>query len=166
MITDERRLRRYCTNFKEIENYEEAVKSPERYDLHHRREIETLEDGTTVLRSAKELKDLDLYWHRPAEELIFLKHSEHSSIPKHSEESKAKISASHSGDKNHFYGKKLSEETRTKMSAAHIGKKLSIETRAKISGDKNHNWKGDLASDTAKRARLRLKKQRELLSKQ
>lgn len=133
MITREKRLRKYCINFQEIENYEEAVQSPELYDLHHRKEIDTLEDGTVVLRSKKKLKELNLYMHRPPEDLIFLKHSEHSTM--------------------HHKMMIASAETRAKMSSSKLG-------------DKNFRWKGDLVSDSAKRARRRRQKRRELLSSQ
>lgn len=56
---------------------------------------------------------------------------------KHTEESKAKMSASkvgtHCGEDNHFYGRKHSEESKAKMSAAQKGKVISDETRAKMS---------------------------------
>jgi hypothetical protein len=49
----------------------------------------------------------------------------------HSLETKKKLSAANSGDKNVMYGKKHSAETRVKMSVAK--KNMSPETRAKIS---------------------------------
>lgn len=58
-----------------IENYEIAVNSPEKYDCHHRLEIQ----GNNVL-SVKELKEQGLYYKRPAKELIFLTHEEHCRI--------------------------------------------------------------------------------------
>ena len=145
-----KRLRRYCKDFQEIENYQEAVQSSEPYDLHHRKEVETLEDGTVVLRSSKELKDLNLYWNRPPEELIFLKHSKHSSIRKLSEDSKAKISSAlkgkYTGENNSMYGR--------------IGEKNPMYGR---SGENSPRWKGDLASDNAKYMRLRRQRKREAL---
>jgi hypothetical protein len=42
---------------------------------------------------------------------------------KHSEESKAKMSAIKTGELHPFYGKKHSEETKAKMSAIRTGKK-------------------------------------------
>ena len=135
MITSESKLKRVCKDFRDIENYEEAVKSPEQYDLHHRKEIETLDDGTVVLRSMKDLKDLDLYYHRPAEELIFLSHSEHMSM--------------------HHKGKKNSAETRAKMSEANKGR---------FAGDKHPRWKGDQVTDKTKRRRLREQRRREASS--
>lgn len=156
MITRKGRLRKYCKEFQNIENYEEAVKSTERYELHHRKEIDELDDCTVVRRSRKELLDTGLYWNRPAEELIFLKCSEHKMLhnkgKKYSIETKAKISEANSG-------KKHSPEARAKISEANRGRKYSLETRAKISsseyGSKNHQWKGDLATDHSKYMRLR-----------
>ena len=130
-------LRRYCLNFQEIENYQEAIGSPERYDIHHRKEVEILEDGTTIRRSRQELKEMDLYYNRPASELIFLKHPEHIRL--------------------HHKGKKNSEETRAKMSAWQIGDKNPMFGRTK---DKNPNWKGGISSDHANYLRLWRKKRR------
>ena len=135
MVTSEKKLKRVCKDFQDIENYEEAVKSTEQYDLHHRKEIERLDDGTVVLRSMKDLKYFDLYYHRPAEELIFLSHSEHMSI--------------------HNKGKKNSAETRAKMSASRKGM---------FSGDKHPRWKGDQVTDQTKRKRLRKQRQIEASS--
>jgi len=52
---------------------------------------------------------------------------------KHSQESKDKMSASHSGEKHFFFGKKHKEETKLKMSLSKIGK---------YDGDKNPMWNG------------------------
>ena len=55
---------------------------------------------------------------------------------KFSKEHKRKIKENHrsfSGKNNPFYGKKHSEETRRKLSESHKGKKLSEETKEKIS---------------------------------
>lgn len=74
MIRKGIRLRRFCCeDLNNIENYEQAVNSPERWDCHHKLEIE-------LNKSKQELIDLDLYYNRPANELIFLTHSEHQSM--------------------------------------------------------------------------------------
>lgn len=55
---------------------------------------------------------------------------------KHSEESKRKMSESHKGKDNHWYGKHHSEESKRKMSEAQKGKKrkpMSEETKKKLS---------------------------------
>lgn len=57
-----------------VENYQEAIESNEKYELHHRLEL-TL-DGQFA-HSHEELERLGMYWHRPYFELIFIKHDEH-----------------------------------------------------------------------------------------
>ena len=61
-----------------IENYELAkADNFKGWDCHHRLELHT--DGS--LRFTREsLKKLDLYLNRPAQELIFLKHDEHTKL--------------------------------------------------------------------------------------
>ena len=56
----------------------------------------------------------------------------HKGLPK-SPETRAKLSASHSGEKNPFFGKKLSPEHRAKIGVAGTGRKNSPETKAKMS---------------------------------
>ena len=128
-------LEKYCSNYKNIENYEDALTSPLKYDLHHRLEI-------SEMQSAKDLIFLHLYFHRPAEELIFLEHGEHRRLHNAnlSEETRKKISAALKGDKNPNFGKHLSAETKQRMSDAKKGEKcymygkhLSAETRQNMS---------------------------------
>ena len=52
---------------------------------------------------------------------------------KHSEETRAKLRATHAGQRHVNYGKHLSEETKAKISTAHTGMKCSDETRRKLS---------------------------------
>jgi len=129
MITNIYSLEKYCTDYKNIENYEEAVKSPLRYDLHHRREI-------SENKSIKQLIAENLYYNRPPEELIFLEHSEHIRLHNlnSSEETRHKMSENNC---RYWKGKHLSKETRQKMSESNCrywkGKPISAETREKIS---------------------------------
>ena len=59
-----------------IENYEKAIADTTQvWDCHHRLEIQ---DGKPVLK--KDLIAQGLYYRRPAEELIFLTHSEHRNL--------------------------------------------------------------------------------------
>ena len=97
-------LEKYCKDYKNIENYAEAVKSPLRYDLHHRLEIDEMQSRTDLIF-------LHLYYHRPPEELIFLAHGEHVRL----------------------HNANLSQETRQKISEALKGKPRSAESRQKIS---------------------------------
>ena len=92
-----------------VENYMAAKADDfEGWCMHHRREIKL--DGTIV--SAKELIDQNLYYGRPAEELVFMRREEHISL--------------------HSTGKHLSAETRRKLSEALKGKHRSAETCKKI----------------------------------
>ena len=139
MITNIKFLEKYCKDYTKIENYEEAVKSPLKYDLHHRREI-------SENKSRKDLIAENLYYNRPPEELVFLEHGEHirlhnkgkfvstdtrkrmSNAKKNmSEETKQKMSEAHKGDKNPMFGKHLPTETRQKMSDAKKGRHWHLE---------------------------------------
>ena len=118
----------YCSEpLDKIEHYEEALADNfEGWCMHHRLEIQP--DGTRV--SMQELIDQGLYWHRPAEELVFMRCEEHISLHskgKHkSAEHRKKIAEA-------LKGKHLSEETRKKLSEAHKGKHRSAETCLKMS---------------------------------
>ena len=133
MISEEQVKRYCCDELSKIENYELAVEdNVNMWHCHHRLEIQP--DGTEV--SLNELKSRGLYYHRPAGELIFLTHSEHTILHKngnhytlgkhHSEETKRKISDSHKG-KTHR------EDTKRKMSESRKGKHHSEETKKKLS---------------------------------
>lgn len=139
MITNIKSLKKYCTDYKNIENYEEAVKSPLKYDLHHRLEI-------SEMQSASDLIFLHLYYNRPPEELIFLEHGEHMRLHKAnlSADTLQKMSDAHKGDKNPMFGKHPSAESRQKMSDAHKGHLVSEETKQKMSEAKKgkpSHWK-------------------------
>lgn len=123
--------KQFCKEFENIENYQEAISSPEKYDCHHRLE----ETGL----SKKDLIDKNMYYNRPASELIFLTHGAHTSLH-------------HKGKEGYWYGKHHSIETKKKMSDVHkgengywYGKNHSTETKKKISdsvkGENNPRYK-------------------------
>ena len=131
MIANINFLKKYCKNYTKIENYDTAIKSPLRYDLHHRLEIDEMQ-------SRSDLIFLHLYYNRPATELIFLEHGEHMRLHnagKHlSAETRQKMSDARKGDKNpnfgkpsHWKGKHPSAETRQKMSEAMKGRHWHLE---------------------------------------
>ena len=66
----------YCSeDISLIENYQEAIADEERmWDIHHRRECD--ENGRTLFTS-KQLIDMNLYFNRPASELIFVTRAMH-----------------------------------------------------------------------------------------
>ena len=140
MITNTKILEKYCKNYTKIENYQEAVKSPLKYDLHHRLEI-------SEMQTRSDLKFLHLYYNRPPEELIFLEHGEHIRLHNlnSSEETRQKMSEAMKG-KQHALGHLVSKDTRQRMSAAHKGEKsymygkhLSADTKQKMSESKKGN---------------------------
>ena len=118
----------YCKDYENIENYEKAKADDfKNWEVHHRLETHNSDGERRLVDiSHNELKALGMYYNRPAEELVFLKRSEHSSLHKPSEETKKKMSEAkkgkHIGRDNSFYGKHHSEDTKKKMSEAQKGK--------------------------------------------
>lgn len=114
-----RDIQAYCSeDISHIENYQDAVNDKEQmWECHHRAEI--LPCGRFT---AAQLKKHGLYWHRPARELIFLRHDEHRRL--------------HMSGNNLNLGRKLSDETKRRIAERKKGKSLSDETKRKIS-DKN-----------------------------
>ena len=97
-----------------IENYKVAVESNKTWVIHHRLETHDSEGRRRLVDiSATELIMLDMYYNRPASELIFLEMSEHLRL--------------------HKIGKKFSDGLRLRLSKLHIGKHISEEQKQKIS---------------------------------
>ena len=124
---------RYCKDYQNIENYEKAKKDDfVGWHCHHRLETHN-SDGERRLVDInhKELKALGMYYHRPAEELIFLTESEHNAYnrgKKRSDEARKRMK----GNKNALCHS-VSDEARKRMSYAKKGKKLSAEHKNKLS---------------------------------
>lgn len=124
-------LQKYCNeDISLVENYEEAVNdAANRWAIHHRLETHNSNgERRLAALSSAELVALDMYYNRPASELIFMKKSEHSKL--HNEtmtkETKKKISEAKKE-------KRFSEEHKKSLSEAHKGGRLSEETRKKLS---------------------------------
>lgn len=119
----------YCSEpLDKIEHYEEALaENFKGWCIHHRLEIQ--QDGTRVFM--KELIDQNLYYGRPASELVFMKVSEHMTLHStgnkfflgkhHSAETLQKMSEAKRGKNHPFFGKHHSEESRKKTSEAVCG---------------------------------------------
>jgi len=107
-----------CEDISLVENFDIASRSEEVYEFHHRKE-------TDLGVSRKWLVEHNLYYHRPASELILLTSSEHTKL--------------HMTTNPPWLGKKLTEEHKKKISKAHTGKKLSAETRRKMSEQRQAN---------------------------
>ena len=134
---------KFCSEQLElVENYRQAeAENFKGWCIHHRLEIQ--HDGTIV--SVQELKEKGLYWHRPANELIFMRNGEHMTLhnnnrsydtrKKLSEASKNRVFSKDTCEKisNALKDRILPEITRQKMSESRRGKHISEETRKKIS---------------------------------
>ena len=145
--------KQYCKDFENIENYEKAkADNFKNWEVHHRLETHNSDGKRRLVDiTADELKALDMYYHRPASELIFLPIYEHSRLHmkgkhlseetrkkiseaskgnkyalgyKHSEEAKNKIAEAMKGENNPFYGRHHTEEAKKKNAEAHKGKHL------------------------------------------
>ena len=115
--------KQYCKDYENIENYQKALADNfVGWHCHHRLETHT-PDGKRreVDITQKELMALNMYYHRPAEELIFLTESEHKSFQKGKKRSaEAKNKMSEAWD----YDRHFNEETRRRMSEAAKGKNI------------------------------------------
>ena len=160
--------KQYCKCYEKIENYEKAKADGFKgWQCHHRLETHFASgERRPVDITKEELIALGMYYHRPAEELIFLRRVEHVTLhhkgkqlteehkrkisetkkgkPK-SEEHKRKMSEARKGKRlgrdNPFYGKTHSEESKKKMSEAKKGKQLTEETKKKLSeARKGKHW--------------------------
>ena len=118
--------KQYCKNYQDIENYEAAKKDNFKgWECHHRLETHTSDGERRLVDiTPAELRALGTYYNRPADELIFMTHSEHQFLHrkgKHlSEEWKKKMREVRKGKRlgkdNPFYGKHHSDEVKKKLS--------------------------------------------------
>ena len=120
----------FCRDdYTKIENYKEAVNdNTQTWELHHRNEFTF--DGKFA-HTAKELKEMNMYFKRPANELIFLTPSEH----------------------RRMHNMNMTDETRKKISDTLKGHSVSDETRMKMKNNGGHTsyWKGKRMSDEARK---------------
>ena len=115
-----------CEDISLIENYDKALNDNEQlWDCRHRLE-------TDLNLSINELKEKELYYHRPASELIFLTHYDHSKlhsllITKLSEKHKENISEGMLKYWSQKTNRSKSEETKRKMSESRKRYLLSLK---------------------------------------
>ena len=121
-MINEQNVKNFCKDdISLIQNYEQAINDNTlTWDCHHRLE---LHPDNSVRFTRNSLIKLDLYYNRPAGELIFLTHAEHMSMHHKgkvkSDDTKQKMSEAHKGKIGYWTGKKrapFSEEHRAKMS--------------------------------------------------
>lgn len=115
-----------CEDVSNIENYDKAIADTQHvWICHHKLEIRD-----DYNNSMNDLKLMNLYYNRPANELILLTRSEHNKVHHtgscQSSNTKKKIAESH-------LGKKHTDATKKKLSAVRKGKKLTCEQKQKIS---------------------------------
>lgn len=106
-MINEHNAKLFCyQDIRKIENYEQAnADNIQTWHLHHRKE-------TDECKTKSQLIEEGLYFNRPANELIFLTHSDHIRL--------------------HMSGKHFSAETREKISKAKR-EAMTVEVREKIS---------------------------------
>lgn len=124
-----------CDDISKIENYNKAMNDlTQTWQCHHKLEIELYKD-------AKELKEMGLYYNRPAEELIFLTPFEHKSL-----HGKNKTEKSIQKQSNSLTGHIYPSSRNKKISESLQGKHLSEVTKRKQSKtkkDKCLHWYTD-----------------------
>ena len=136
-----RTVKLYCDgDASKIENYEEALKDTTQiWHCHHRLETHTSNGGLRpkdAQLKIVELKALNVYYHRPPEELIFLTSSEHMSLHNKGKTlSEYAIGILVKANK----GKKVYQATKDKISKKLIGHSVSDETKKKMSVNHNHS---------------------------
>lgn len=115
-MINEKYAKKFCKeDISKIENYDKAVNdTTQTWHCHHRDEVKFLPSGMTVLCSRQDLIENDRYYNCPANELIFLTKSEHRKL----------------------HGKYKTTDHRRKIGEANKNKKLSEETRRKMSESK------------------------------
>lgn len=128
----EKNVKNYCKDdITKIENYEKAINDKtQTWDCHHRLELHT--DGTVRFTHEGMIR-AEIYYNRPANELIFLKHSEHQRLhtkgktswikgKQHNDETKRKISESNKGKTKGKKRKPFSAEHRQNLSVSMKGR--------------------------------------------
>lgn len=142
----------YCRDdISKIENYDKAIAdTTQTWHCHHRLETHKYKDRNRkewVKRaediSVEMLQVFDVYYNRPACELIFLTSRVHHKLHRggkaffkgrqHSTKTKELFSKQRTGEGNGMFGRKHSKETIKKLSDARKGKKLSTELRKRLS---------------------------------
>ena len=98
-MINEKYAKQYCSEeLSLIENYKDAISDEEKmWDIHHRSECD--ENGRTLF-TKKQLIEMNLYFKRPASELIFVTRSMHSKLHREICSNGGKIGGKIGGKKN------------------------------------------------------------------
>ena len=128
-----------------IENYLIAKNDESQYySCHHKNEIRSIL-GMTVHITKEELIGLGLYFHRPANELIFLPRTEHSKLHHKNPDFREHISVTKKGRVSNRKGCRLTEEQKKRMSEGHK-RNLNDITRSRLRKAYKHHQPKLLAS--------------------
>ena len=115
-----------CEDISKIENYESALSSNEVWHCHHKLEID-------MNLSRKELIENNLYYNRPASELIFLPMSEHIKLHNTGERNGMFDNHVGIGKPGNRLGKPHNEESKRKISQTRIERECN-------KGKKHYLW--------------------------
>lgn len=141
------RAKYFCKNLEDVENYEQAMADKTRvWHCHHRLETHTSDgERRPIDLTPEELKALEVYYNRPANELIFLTIAEHSKLHnksrKHTKEACLNMSKGQTGKVGHTAWNKgrtdlppkvHSEQSKKKMSDSHKGKHWKLENGKRV----------------------------------
>ena len=98
-MINETMAKRYCSeDISLIENYHEAIADQTRtWEIHHRRECDS--EGRTLF-TKKQLKEMGLYYKRPASELVFVTRSMHWKLHRELREKCGKMTGAINGKKS------------------------------------------------------------------
>lgn len=119
-----------CEDPSLIEGYEEAVNSSKQYDCHHRLE---LHGDCSTRFTMDSLMKLDLYFNRPASELIFIEHNEHIRLHTKARWNEGSlVRKPGSSRKGIKWSHPMNEETKKKISISKVGKKLTEEHKKSL----------------------------------
>lgn len=127
----------FCKDYHLIENYEMAVNDKENMWICHHK------NGILLNKSKEELDEMGLYYNRPPEEFIFLTKHDHKSLHNSNlrQETRDKLSAASSGEKNGMYNKTHTEEARKKIGQKSKNRYASEEKRKKLSQAQKNRYK-------------------------
>lgn len=173
MISEKHAKYYCCESISKIENYDIAMADVEHtWEIHHKAEMLPCGRFTKA-----DLIKFNLYWNRPANELIYLRHDMHRSLHhignKHclgqtqSEDAKMKRSNSLKGRPSPMKGKHHSETTKAKMRGRHhtdeAKKKISNALKGRVKSEEerrklSESHKGKVFSEEARRKMSAAKK--------
>lgn len=145
-----KKVKTYCKgDITKIENYNKAINDKtQTWVCHHRLEVSPF--FAKYITPAR-LKELDMYFHRSPEELIFLTRGDHMALHDQSPERNARISESHKGktfSEEHKKNIGIASKNKSKKSFAKCiaamnteeARKKAVKSRKEIMKLHPHHW--------------------------